>query len=88
MYLQKMVKIKSVKKRAYKGYVHNLAVANDETFFANHILVHNCRSLLIPIMLGDGENEGDYFENYEKKFETWGTGVSKEGQKPAEGFGG
>jgi SPP1 gp7 family putative phage head morphogenesis protein len=49
---------------------------------------YNCRSLLIPIMVGDSENPGDYYEGYEDKFKPWGTGVTKDARKPAEGFGG
>lgn len=49
---------------------------------------YNCRSLLIPIMVGDKDNEGDYYQDYDKKFPSWEKGVTKEGRKPAEGFGG
>jgi len=43
------IKIKSIKKIKYKGKMYNLAVEDDETYIAEGIIVHNCRSLLIPV---------------------------------------
>jgi hypothetical protein len=45
-----MSKIKSiVKKKIEKETLWNLAVEGDESYIANGFVVHNCRSLLIPI---------------------------------------
>jgi SPP1 gp7 family putative phage head morphogenesis protein len=49
---------------------------------------YNCRSLLIPIMVGDKDNSNDYYNNYDKNFKTWGTGVTKEGRVQSKDFGG
>ena len=43
------VKIKSIKKVPWEGIVYNLAVNEDETYIANGIVAHNCRSILVPI---------------------------------------
>jgi SPP1 gp7 family putative phage head morphogenesis protein len=48
---------------------------------------YGCRSLLIPIMVGDGESEG-FYQGYEKNLEAWGTGVTKEGRVQSKDFGG
>ena len=79
------MKVKSIRKIKYKGFVHNLAVMGDETFFANNILVHNCRSILVPILLGEKDLPG-YFENYEDTFKPFGYGATK--TRPDPGFGG
>ena len=34
----------------YKGWVYNLSVEDDETYVANGILVHNCRSSTAPVL--------------------------------------
>lgn len=34
----------------YKGWVYNLSVEDDETYVANGILVHNCRSSTSPVL--------------------------------------
>jgi len=34
----------------YNGYVYNLAVVDDETYLANGLLVHNCRSTTVPVI--------------------------------------
>ena len=45
-----MSNIKSItKKRITTETLWNLAVEKDESFIANGIVVHNCRSLLVPI---------------------------------------
>jgi len=67
--------------------VHNLAVEGDETFFAGNILVHNCRSILIPVFVGDDELEGGSYQDYKKDMSEWGDGVSPENKWPADGFG-
>lgn len=45
-----MVRIKSIaKKQIDKERLYNLAVENDESFVANGVVVHNCRSILVYI---------------------------------------
>lgn len=45
-----MSKIKSItKKKIENETLWNLAVEDDESYIANGVVVHNCRSLLIPI---------------------------------------
>lgn len=45
-----MSNVKSIiKKRLSTESLWNLAVEQDESFIANSVVVHNCRSLLIPI---------------------------------------
>jgi len=83
----KGLKIKSIKKINYSGNVHNISVKDDETYFANGMLVHNCRSVLVPILIGENDQAG-FFNNYKENMEPFGTGVSKEATKPAVGFGG
>lgn len=42
--------IKSIiKKRITSETLWNLAVEDDESYIANDIVVHNCRSVLVPI---------------------------------------
>jgi SPP1 gp7 family putative phage head morphogenesis protein len=48
----------------------------------------NCRSLLIPILVGEGQNPNSPYNNYKEELETWGTGVQSKFRLPAEGFGG
>lgn len=42
-------KIKDISIVAYNRDVFNLAVQDDETFLINDVIVHNCRSVLVPI---------------------------------------
>jgi SPP1 gp7 family putative phage head morphogenesis protein len=62
---------------------------NDPTFGTmqppNHF---NCRSLLIPIMTGEGNIPESPYYDYEKELDAWGTGVNNKYRLPAEGFGG
>ena len=44
------MKIKSISKIPHVGKVYNLAVEQDESYIVNKIVVHNCRSLLVPIL--------------------------------------
>ena len=45
-----MSRIKSIIKKTIKDEkLYNLAVEIDESYVANDIVVHNCRSTLIPI---------------------------------------
>lgn len=34
----------------YEGYVYNLSIEDDETYLANDIIVHNCRSLRVMLV--------------------------------------
>ena len=34
----------------YNGYVYNLSIEDDETYVANGFVVHNCRSLRVPVV--------------------------------------
>ena len=52
-----MSKVKRIRRRPFAGDVFNLAVADDETYFAGGILVHNCRSLVIAIDFEDWRPE-------------------------------
>ena len=81
------MKIKAINEISYKGNVHNIAVMGDETYFANKILVHNCRSILVAILIGESELAG-YYSDYENTFPTWGEGVPPDATRPAPGFGG
>jgi len=42
-------RIKKIKRVPFEGTVYNLEVADDHTYYANGVLVHNCRSILVPI---------------------------------------
>ena len=45
-----MAKIKSISRRKIESEkLYNLAVEDDESYTANGVVVHNCRSTLIPI---------------------------------------
>lgn len=48
-----MSRVKAVHRRPHKGRVYNLAVTGDETYFADGVLVHNCRSIIIVIDFED-----------------------------------
>lgn len=41
--------VKSITKVPYAGMVYNLAVAGDESYVVNGIVVHNCRSVIVPV---------------------------------------
>ena len=43
------LRIKKITKRPFKGTVYNLAVRDEETYTANGIAVHNCRSTTISV---------------------------------------
>jgi hypothetical protein len=34
----------------YNGYVYNLSIEGDETYIADGFVVHNCRSLRVPVV--------------------------------------
>lgn len=38
-----VLRVTTVDRRAYRGYVYDLAVPGDETFWAEGVLVHNCK---------------------------------------------
>jgi hypothetical protein len=83
-----MSRIKSIiRKKITTETLHNLAVEGDESYIANGIIVHNCRSVLVPIMVGEDE-VGGYFANWENRNDPWGTDISADAVNPAKGFGG
>jgi len=43
------MKIKSIRKENVNCKVYNLEVEGNPTYYANNVLVHNCRSTLVPI---------------------------------------
>ena len=45
----KFLQIASLSREPCSGPVHNLAVKDDESFVADGVVVHNCRSVLVPI---------------------------------------
>ena len=49
---------------------------------------YNCRSVLVPILVGESELEGNFFEDYQDNFKQWGVGVNADNRLPAKGFGG
>lgn len=66
----------SIVDEEYKGNVWNLAVEEDETYLAEDVIVHNCRSVLLPVTELD---------------KGWQDEMAKQGAidaalKPAEGF--
>jgi len=54
-----MSKIKSlIRKKITTEHLFNLSIEDDESYIANGIVVHNCKSFIIPILKGDlGDNE-------------------------------
>lgn len=48
----------------------------------------NCRSTLIPILVGEKEEDGGFFSGYDTRFKPWGADVPKDAVSPAKGFGG
>jgi len=43
------MKIKSIRKEKVNCKVYNLEVEGNPTYYANNVLVHNCRSTLVPV---------------------------------------
>lgn len=43
------MKIKFIRKEKVNCKVYNLEVEDNPTYYANDILVHNCRSTLVPV---------------------------------------
>ncbi len=48
------------KGRKYEGFVYNLAVENDESYHAEGIVVHNCRSIVVPVVVGEVIDQEDF----------------------------
>jgi hypothetical protein len=44
-----IIRIDSINRVAFSGTVYNFAVAEDESYVANGVVVHNCRCALIPV---------------------------------------
>jgi intein/homing endonuclease len=47
------LKVKYIKKKKHKGNVYNFSVEEDESYIANNIVVHNCRTSLITRIKDD-----------------------------------
>lgn len=45
-----------------------------------------CRSTMVPILIGENEDEDSFFSGYKDEFDRWGTNVTA--TQPAKGFGG
>lgn len=59
-----MSKIKSItKKKITTEKLYNLSVHEDETFLANDIVVHNCKSYIEPIIDVKEIKKGEQVEN-------------------------
>ena len=56
MLLIRPISIEKIERRECGKPVYNLAVENDESFVADDIVVHNCRSLLVPVTVVDSWN--------------------------------
>lgn len=67
------ISIEKIERRKCGRPVYNLAVEEDESFVADDVVVHNCRSILIPI------TQADQWNGKEK--------VPSARIKPQEGFG-
>lgn len=48
------VKITKIERRPCTSPVYNLAVDEDESYVAEGVVVHNCRSVLVPVTVIDG----------------------------------
>ena len=46
-------KIKKIERRPCNRPVYNLAVQDDESYLAENVVVHNCRSILVPVTIFD-----------------------------------
>ena len=79
-----MSSIKSIIKKKVTGSLHNIAVEDDESYVANDILVHNCRSLLTTILIDERDDPDSPYYNYEAN---WNQNVPSEALNPAKGFG-
>ena len=53
----RLVPIQKIKRRPCNKSVYNLAVEEDESYVANDIVVHNCRSTLIYLTVDDAPIE-------------------------------
>lgn len=51
---QRPVKIERIERRPCNKPVYNLAVDEDESYVAEGVVVHNCRSVLVPVTVIDG----------------------------------
>jgi hypothetical protein len=78
-----MSNIISIKRKKVENEkLYNLAVENDESFVANGVVVHNCRSILVPINRYDS-----YVADFGMKPGLTAEEMAKYAQ-PAPGFGG
>ena len=71
------VRVRAIRKVAYEGPIYNLAVEGDESFIADGFAVHNCRSLLSPILRTEGPVEFITPEEVARGRELSGEGFSE-----------
>ena len=60
------MKLKSIKIEHYEGYVYDLSVENNNNFFADDILIHNCGPKKYTMEVADAEGVR-YFPNMKHK---------------------
>lgn len=48
------MRIEKIERRPCNKPVYNLAVEEDESYVADGVVVHNCRSVLVPVTTIDG----------------------------------
>jgi hypothetical protein len=56
----RLTKIEKIERRPLTEAVYNLAVAEDESYVADDVVVHNCRSIWAPITLDIAPAAEDY----------------------------
>ncbi len=54
------VKIERIDRQPGGRPVYNLAVADDESYVVDGVIVHNCRSVLVPVTLDMTLDEGEF----------------------------
>lgn len=53
------MRIKNIRREIFEGIVYNLGVKEDHTYFADGILVHNCRSVIVPVTRYEADDLAD-----------------------------
>lgn len=61
--LMRPVRILKIERRPCTGPVYNLAVEEDESYVADGVVVHNCRSILVAVPLGVPMPKEDFATN-------------------------
>lgn len=59
------IKVQKIERRPCNKPVYNLAVQDDESYIAKGVVCHNCRSILVPVAIGDTLNVEDYITGEE-----------------------